>query len=270
MPFRFFDIHAHVHGTEYDTNRGELIARCAQEGVGIITVGTDYKESEAAVSCASLYENAWATVGIHPVDKVENFDYDQLKQIASQKKVVAIGECGLDYYWPAHDGWKNGEGEEKARQKELFEQQIQLAVELDLPLMIHGRPTKKSMDAYEDILNVLSSYQKKYGLKVRGNVHFFAGTLFIAQQFWDMGFTTSFTGVITFTHDYDDVVRSAPLSMLMAETDSPYATPVPHRGRRNEPLYVEYVYTKIAQLKDVGLAEVKSAFRENIKRIFGI
>lgn len=265
-----FDIHAHIHGSEYDADRDNVVSECLKQGIGIITVGTDYSESEKAVQSASLYENVWATVGIHPVDKVLSFEYEKLKHIASHQKVVAIGECGLDYYWPAHDGWKTGEKFEKERQKQLFERQIELAIELDLPLMIHGRPTKKSMDAYEDILNVLSSYQKKYGLKVRGNVHFFAGTLFIAQQFWDMGFTTSFTGVITFTHDYDDVVRSAPLSMLMAETDSPYATPVPYRGRRNESLYVEYVYTKIAQLKDVGLAEVKSAFRENIQRIFGV
>lgn len=270
MSFRFFDIHAHVHGSGYDTTRNELIAQCVQEGVGIITVGTDYRESEAATLCASQYENVWATVGIHPVDKVENFEYDRLKEIASRQKVVAIGECGLDYYWPSHDGWKTGEGVEKKRQKELFEQQIKLAVELKLPLMIHGRPTKKSMDAYEDILSIIKKYKEIHGEVVRGNIHFFAGTLAIAEQFWALGFTTSFTGVVTFSRDYDEVIKAAPLAMLMAETDSPYATPAPYRGTPNTPLFASLIYQKIADLKDTSLEVIQRQFEENRKRIFSI
>ena len=270
MQYQFFDIHAHVHGVEYSATRDELIAHCRNVGIGIITVGTNYKESEAAVTCALKCENVWATVGMHPVDKIENFDYDCLKAIAQNKKVVAIGECGLDYYWPAHDAWKTGEEFEKNRQKELFEKQIKLAVELNLPLMIHGRPTKKSMDAYEDILIILKKYQEIHGEKVRGNVHFFAGTLFIAEQFWALGFTTSFTGVITFSHDYDEVIKAAPLSMLMAETDSPYATPVPYRGTPNTPLFVPLIYQKIAELKNITIQEVQSQFEENRRQVFGI
>lgn len=268
MQYQFFDIHAHVHGKEYDTNREELIVQCTKDGVGIITVGTDYEESEAAVACASKYEHVFATVGVHPVDKIETFDYDRLKTLAQNSKVVAIGECGLDYYWPAHDEWKTGEEFEKNRQKELFEKQIELAVELDLPLMIHGRPTKKSMDAYEDILFILEKYHNIHSNKVRGNVHFFAGTLSIAKQFWALGFTTSFTGVITFSHDYDGVIQAAPLSMLMAETDSPYATPVPHRGKPNTPLFVSLIYQKIAELRNVSLLEVQKHFEENRKQVF--
>jgi TatD DNase family protein len=270
MQYQFFDIHAHVHGAEYDTTRDELITQCEKKKIGIITVGTDYEESESAVSCAFRYENVWATVGIHPVDKIENFDYERLKTIAQNKKVVAIGECGLDYYWPTHNGWKMGEKIEKARQKELFEKQIQLAVDLDLPLMIHGRPTKKSMDAYEDILIIVKRYREIYSEKVRGNVHFFAGTLSVAEQFWALGFTTSFTGVITFTHDYDEVIRAAPLTMIMAETDSPYATPVPHRGTSNTPLLVPLIYQKIAELKNISLEEIQKQFQENRMRIFGV
>lgn len=270
MQYQFFDIHAHVHGAEYDASRGELIAQCAKEGIGIITVGTDYEESKAAVACALQYENVWATVGIHPVDKIESFDHERLKVIAQNKKVVAIGECGLDYYWPAHDGWKTGEEFEKARQKELFEKQIELAIELDLPLMIHGRPTKKSMDAYEDILSVIKKYREIHGEKVRGNVHFFAGTLPVAERFWALGFTTSFTGVITFTHDYDEVIKAAPVTMIMAETDSPYATPVPHRGTPNTPLFVPLIYQKIAELKNILIEEVQSQLEENRKRVFGV
>lgn len=270
MHYQFFDIHAHVHGAEYDATREQLIAHCAEAGIGIITVGTDYEESEAAVSCAEKNENVFATVGIHPVDKIASFDYGRLKTIAQNKKVVAIGECGLDYYWPAHDGWKMGEEFEKLRQKEIFEQQIELAIELSLPLMIHGRPTKKSMDAYEDILRIIKKHQETYGEKVRGNVHFFAGNLDIAQQFWALGFTTSFTGVITFTHDYDEVIQAAPLSMLMTETDSPYATPVPHRGTQNTPLFVPLIYQKIADLKNITTEDVQNQFEENRKRVFGV
>lgn len=270
MKYTFFDIHAHVHGKEFDSTRDELIQSCIQNAVGIFTVGTDYEESERAVQCALQYENVFATVGIHPVDKVEAFDYERLKSLATNKKVVAIGECGLDYYWPAHDGWKSGEVFEKNRQKELFEQQIALAIELNLPLMIHGRPAKKSMDAYEDIIEILKKFKEKHGDFVRGNVHFFAGTLAIAKEFWGLGFTTSFTGVITFAHDYDEVIKNAPLEMLMAETDSPYATPVPHRGTTNTPLFVNFMYEKIAELKNLSLEEVQKRFDENRKRVFGV
>lgn len=265
-----FDIHAHIHGSEFDANRDGLVKQAKEKNIGIITVGTDYEESARAVACAEKYENVFATVGIHPVDKILSFQKDVLTLHARHPKVVAIGECGLDYYWPAHHGWIDGEVQEKTRQKELFERQIELAIELHLPLMIHGRPTKKSMDAYEDILTILKKYKNIYDTKVRGNIHFFVGSLAIAEQFWGLGFTTSFTGVITFTHEYDEVVRAAPLSMLMAETDSPYATPVPHRGMQNTPLFVPLIYQKIATIRDVAVDEVVAQLTQNRKRIFGI
>lgn len=270
MSYQFFDIHAHIHGADFDLSRDELLSECARKEIGVITVGTDYKESEMATLCARTYKNVWATVGVHPVDTITPFDYTCLKGLALAEKVVAIGECGLDYYWPAHDGWKTGEVFEKARQQELFEKQIELAVELGLPLMIHGRPTKKTMDAYADIITILQKYKKLHGEKVRGNVHFFAGTLDIAKKFWEMDFTTSVTGVITFTRDYDLLIQEAPLSMLMAETDSPYATPAPHRGTQNTPLFVPLVYQKIAELKSIPLETVQKQFEENRRRVFGI
>lgn len=270
MKYAFFDIHAHVHGNEYNDDRAKIVHQCEEGSIGFFTVGTDYAESEHAVACASKYKNVFATVGIHPVDKIEEFDYEKLKHLAIQEKVVAIGECGLDYYWPAHDGWKSGEEFEKNRQRELFESQINLALELNLPLMIHGRPTKKSMDAYEDIIQMLKLFKEKHGDALRGNIHFFAGTLAIAREFWDLGFTTSFTGVITFTNDYDEVIKNALLTMLMAETDSPYATPVPFRGIRNTPILVRHVYEKIAELKNISLNEVQIQFDHNRKRVFGV
>ena len=270
MKYAFFDIHAHIHGDEFNSGREALVQSCLQDSIGFFTVGTDYSESERAVQCALQYENVFSTVGIHPVDKVEVFDYERLKHLATNQKVVAIGECGLDYYWPAHHNWKDGEEFEKNRQKELFESQINLAAELNLPLMIHGRPTKKCMDAYEDIIKILKGFKEKYGSLLRGNVHFFAGDLSTAKEFWDLGLTTSFTGVITFTHDYDEVIKNAPLEMLMAETDSPYATPVPHRGTTNTPLFVKFVYQRIAELKNINIEEVQKQFNENRKRVFGV
>jgi TatD DNase family protein len=185
--------------------------------------------------------------------------------MATHPRVVAIGECGLDYYWPEHDKWLNGMVEEKKRQHELFEAQIALALKVDKPLMIHGRPSKGSMDAYEDILEILKNHPG-----IRGNVHFFVGDTYMAKQFLDIGFTMSFTGVLTFTHDYDDVVRYIPADSLMSETDAPYVAPTPHRGKRNEPAYVAETVRAIARIR--GEDEEVSAHRlaANAGRVFDI
>lgn len=265
----YFDIHAHIHGSEYDADRDEVVRRAYEKGVSIITVGTDYEESQKAVMCAEKYDSVYATVGIHPVDKIVEFDREKLCALVSHKKVVAIGECGLDYFWPSKGGWATGEAFEKNRQKELFMNHIRLAHELHVPLMIHGRPSQKSMDAYEDILTCLDEAEKE-GMCILGNVHFFVGTLDIAKRFWDKGCTTSFTGVITFTDEYNEVIRSAPDYALMAETDAPYVTPVPYRGTRNESQHVRYVYEKIAELRGVSVAHCAEMLANNRKRIFGI
>jgi TatD DNase family protein len=190
--------------------------------------------------------------------------------MAEYPRVVAIGECGLDYYWPADGGWVNGEMEEKKRQAELFKRQIAIAVAVDKPLMIHGRPTKGSMDAYEDILVILKEAKRTHGNRVRGNIHFFVGTLPIAEQFFALDFTISFTGVITFARDYDEVIRSAPIDRIMSETDSPYVAPVPYRGKRNEPMYVQEVVKKIAEIRGEDFEIVRKALVANALRTFKI
>lgn len=231
--------------------------------VGAIIVGTDSDMSEQAIALANEYDFLWATVGIHPTDNQrEQFDEAKYLALASHEKVVAIGECGLDYYWPAHDGWVAGEEQEKTRQKELFSQHIALAERLHKPLMIHGRPTKGSMDAYEDMLDVLTSHA------VSGNVHFFVGNTDIAKRFLDSGFTLSFTGVLTFTHDYDDIARSVPLNRVLVETDAPYVAPVPHRGTRNSPLYVRYTYEALARIKGISTAECVAQVIQNADTLF--
>ena len=143
-------------------------------------------------------------------------------------------------------------------------------MELGKPLMLHGRPSKGSMDAYQDMLHILDNLKKEFGTKLRGNVHFFVGNIDIAQRFVELGFTMSFPGVITFSKDYDDVVRYLPLTMIHAETDSPYASPSPYRGQRNSPMYVQEIVAKISVLRTEPLEEVRVKLLENVRRMFAV
>lgn len=245
----------------------------AKEGeTAMINVGTQKDTSKAAVDLAHKYPDiAWATIGLHPIhtsksfhdkkelgdegkdftSRGEDFDYDYYLDLGKDKKVVGIGECGLDYYRLTE--------ETKKKQYEVFIKQIELANELDKPLMLHIR------EAYDDAIALIKAHAK-----VRGDVHFFAGDWSIAKQFLDLGFTLSFTGVLTFTHDYDEVIKSTPLDMLITETDSPYITPVPLRGKRNEPVNVKYVVEKIAELKGLKVDEVREQVVKNAKKVFNI
>jgi TatD DNase family protein len=265
---RYIDVHSHIHDIAFDEDRDALVSEMKEKGFATITVGTDSIESKKAVECAEKYENVWATVGMHPVDnRNEEYDKEVYKKFLMHPKVVALGECGLDYFrMKEHEGNKDAEVD---RQQRLFIKQIELAVECDKPLMLHGRP-EEGMDAYEDMLHILENAKAKYGDKVRGNAHFFVGSMDIARRFNELGFTVSFSGVITFAKMYEEVVRSVPLEMMHAETDSPYATPVPHRGERNMPLYVEHVYEKIAEIKGVTKEEVRAQLVENAKSMFGL
>ncbi len=173
------------------------------------------------------------------------------EELGKSPRVIAIGECGLDYF--------RLEEKTKEVQKEAFIQQIELANTLGKPLMLHIR------NAYDDALEVLKAHAK-----VKGDVHFFAGDWATAKKFLDFGFTLSFTGVVTFTHDYDEVIKNAPLDMLLSETDAPYVTPAPHRGKRNEPAYVELVVRKIAEIRGEDFEKVSQQILENACRVFGI
>ncbi len=250
MP-EFIDIHSHVNFPEYDADRDEVISRALAAGTWMINVGTDKEASASAVELANKYEKGvYAIVGLHPTHTGELFDYDFYKKLASNDKVVAIGECGLDYF--------RADPSTAGNQKEVFQAQINLAKELDLPLMLHIR------NAYKDAYDIL-----KANPGVRGNVHFFAGTVDEARMFLELGFTLSFTGVITFARDYDEVIKYVPLDMIMSETDCPYVTPAPHRGKRNEPVYVSEVVKKIAEIKGENVDVVKKAIISNASRLFG-
>jgi len=192
-------------------------------------------------------------------------DKDAYRELLKNPKVVGIGECGLDYYRCTPESIE--------KQKAGFIAQIELANEFDKPLMLHIRSGSTSnspqaipgLNAYQDALEILKEHAK-----VKGDVHFFAGTPKEAKDFVDFGFTLSFTGVITFTHDYDEIIRNTPLDMLMTETDAPYVTPVPHRGKRNEPAYVQEITKKIAEIKGLPENEVAEQIIKNAQRVFGI
>jgi len=269
MEFRYFDAHTHVNFVAYKDDREEVILRARDAGVGMNIVGTQKDTSADAVALAEKYEHVYATIGLHPIhtsksyhdvkelgeggkeftSRGEVFDAAAYEALARSPRVIAIGECGLDYY--------RVEESTKDVQIQAFVEHIELANKLGKPLMLHIR------NAYEDALEVLKAHAK-----VKGDVHFFAGNWETAKKFLDFGFTLSFTGVLTFTHDYDEVVRNAPLDMLISETDAPYVTPVPHRGKRNEPSYVAEVVRAIARIRGEDEEKVRGQVIENVKRVF--
>lgn len=260
MEQRFVDIHSHLCDPAFDGDRETVIARMGESGIRAIAVGTDTLSSQKVSALAMEHRAVFACIGIHPEDgKGETFTEEVFAPML-HSKVVAVGECGLDYY---------REPKDKVYEEErtTFEAQIAFAVQHDLPLMLHVRPSKKTIDAYEDTLAILSSWKKQHP-SLRGNSHFFAGDTQIAKQLFDLDFTISFTGVITFTNDYDEVIQYAPLERIHAETDAPYVTPAPFRGERNEPLYVSRVIARIAQIKGLEEVEVQKALLENADTLF--
>ena len=275
MEPQYFDVHAHVQFKAYDEDRDEAIVRALESGVHMMNVGTQKDTSQLAIDLAKKYlaegkPGLYAAIALHPVhtskshhdaqelgeegkaftSRGEVFDMEFYENLAQHDVVKAIGECGLDYYRLEED---------TARlQKEVFIQHIELANKVNKPLMLHIR------NAYKDALEILKRHAK-----VKGDVHFFAGTWEEAQEFLALGFTLSFTGVVTFTHDYDEVVRNTPLDMILSETDCPYITPTPFRGRRNEPMHVREIVKAIARIKGEDEEKVRLQLVENAKRVFG-
>lgn len=267
MP-EYIDIHSHISFPDFDADREAVIGRMKEKNIWAIDVGTDFKNSKKAAKDAAANDGIFSSAGLHPTDDGnEDFDAAVYKKLFTNPKVVAVGECGLDYFRLDENNQASQKSKvesEKQRQKKIFEMQIELALELDKPLMIHCR------NAYADLLEILRSYSAARDSKLRGNMHFFAGSWETAKKFLDLGFTLSFTGVITFARDYDEVIKNAPLDMIMAETDSPLVAPVPHRGKRNEPLYVAEVVRKIAQIRGEEFDKTREQILKNSLRVFGI
>lgn len=286
MP-KYIDIHSHTNFKVYDEDRDAVISRALESDTWMINIGTQYDTSKKAVEISDKYdEGVYAIIGLHPIhtgasfhdeselgiegkefiSRGEIFDKEKYRELAKNKKVVAIGECGLDYYHMDESSIE--------KQKTAFIAQIELANELGLPLMLHVRNNEDdtSRNAYDEALNILKQYAK-----LKGDVHFFAGTLKDAKGFIDFGFSISFTGAITYPQrkngkgcDYAEVIRNIPLEMIMTDTDCPYVAPIPHRGKRNEPSYVREIVKKIAEIKNLGDEEVASQIILNAKRLFDI
>ena len=283
MKYTHIDTHTHLNLSAFNEDREEVLVRTKAEGVAHINVGTKESTSQKAVEIAESNEGAWAIVGLHPIQttpdyhdeetvgengqpftsKGEEFNSAFYRELAKSKKVVGIGECGFDYF---HCGTETYEVQERE-----FIKQIELANELNLPLMIHTRDPKPGAESptgrsvYEDVYQTLKQYAK-----VKGNVHFYAGTYEQAKKLFELGFTVSFTGVITFAKVYEEVVKDVPLDLMHAETDSPYVAPVPHRGKRCEPIYVKEVVNKIAEIKNLPLEEVQQQLLKNAEQLYGI
>jgi len=256
----FFDIHSHINFLDYGKDLPEVLQRMKEKKVWTITVGADLMTSRSAVECADKNKGVFASIGKHPLeDPSAPFDEKAFEELVVHPKVVAVGECGLDY-------GKTGvvDNAEKTRQKKAFEMQIDFAVRHCKPLMLHVR------NAHEDVLNILLSKNREFGDKLRGNVHFFSGSTEIEKKYLDLGFSVSFTGVITFVKDYNEAVAYASLDMIMSETDAPFVAPIPYRGKRNEPVYVEQVVKKMAEIKGKTAEEMQKILVENAFRIFNI
>jgi TatD DNase family protein len=255
--YKYFDTHAHLDMKDYDEDREELIKKLQEENIGVIAIGTDKKSSFEAVDLANQYENVYATIGYHPTDTQKEFKAEDFEELVLDKKVVGVGECGLDFF-----RLKGDFETESQKQKENFKKQIDFAVQNDLPIIVHCR------DAHQEVIEILEAKKQELGDKLRGVIHFFSGGLEEAKKYLDLGFYFSFGGVLTSTDAYDEVFRFIPIEKILPETDSPFVAPVPYRGKRNEPIYVKEVYKRMAELKNVNLEEIKKVFMENISSLF--
>lgn len=252
-----FDTHCHVNDEAYDADREAMLQRAFDAGVTyMMCPGTDIPTSASAVALTHQYTQVYAAVGIHPEEaaKATPESFEQIRHwIKTEPKVVAIGEVGLDYHWPepTHD-----------IQQDVFIEQVKLAAELHVPIDIHDR------EAHGDTLDIL----RKYGTGVRGVFHCYSGSLEMAEELIGMGFYIGFTGTMVFpkSKKLKRIVSEIPMDRILIETDCPYLTPPPYRGKRNEPAYVQYVAAEIARLRDVDEAYVQQQTLENGKRIFNM
>jgi len=282
----FIDTHAHLNFREFEEDYQEVIKRAFESGIeGIINVGSNLKNSYRAIAIAKRYKKGvWAAVGAHPIHIVGGYglftqdgtrpslimdDYemetygelvsiDSFEEAIRENKVVAIGEIGLDYFvYP--EKIKRGQRINKEIQKDCFSLFLQMSREAKLPVIMHSR------ESMPDFLKIL---QKQHNIK--GVVHCFPGGLDEAKKILELGLYISFTGLITFARDWDRVIKYIPLERFLIETDCPFMTPEPYRGKRNEPAYVTEVAKKIAELKNLSLEKVARKTTENARDLFGL
>lgn len=283
------DTHAHVNFSAFKDDAQEVIKKSLDDSTWMILVGSDYKTSKKALDIANRYEKGvYAAIGLHPMHtheveaegedyKIkthsEEFNHDLYEKLAKFEKVIAVGEIGLDYY---HISSSQDINLIKGEQKEIFLKQLKMARVLDLPVIIHCR------QAHDDMVALLKDFKiKNRELFPRdasgvgtsrpwGVMHCFSGNEDLAWQYFSLGLLISFTGLITFSKQWDDLIRKLPSTKFLVETDCPYMTPEPFRGKRNEPVLVKYVAQRIAEIKNLSPERVAEITTQNAKELFNI
>ncbi len=249
---KIFDSHAHYDDERFDIIIDELLPKINSMGVErIINCGCDNETNQKCLAIADKYPFVYSAVGIHPCSIDSGTTINNIREFAKHKKCVAIGEIGLDYYW---------EPEKKDEQKVILKKQLELAKELDLPVIIHDR------DAHGDVLEILKEYKPK------GVVHSFSGSVEMAEEILKLGMYLGIGGVITFNNakKLPEVVEMLPLDRLLLETDAPYLTPVPYRGKTNHSEMIYLTAQKIAEIKNLKLEEILKISYQNATKLFGI
>ena len=251
------DSHVHLDDRRYNNDRDRIIKGLKDDGVElVINIGAALKTSIASVSLAEKYDNVYATVGVHPhsAKEVDDSTLEILKSFASREKVIAIGEIGLDFHY---------DNSPRDVQRKWFKKQLDLAKEVDLPVVIHSR------SATQETFDIIKEAQDG---KLRGVLHCYSDSVEIALEYLKLGFYISLAGPVTFNNArvLKEVAKIVPLDRLLIETDSPYLTPTPNRGKRNEPAYVRYVAAEIAELREMSCDELIKATNKNTKKLFGI
>lgn len=282
----FIDTHSHVNFSDFKEDADSVIRRALDNDIWMVIVGSEYKTSGRALTYANKYEKGvYAAVGLHPIHlesmyvenddgegeysfntRGEEFNYETYEKLAKFQKVVAIGEIGLDYY---HLDPTKDVRAVKQKQKQVFVEQLLLARRLGLPAIIHCR------QAHDDMLAILQDFKKNYPELTPSDhpwavMHCFSGDEDLAWKYFNLGLLISFTGLITFSRQWEDLIRKVPLEKIMTETDSPYMTPEPYRGQRNEPLLVQYVTAKIAEIKGMKFDRVQDITFDTARKFFKI
>lgn len=251
-----FDSHAHYDDEQFNEDRGELLKSLKDNGVvGIINCGSSLEGLEMSVKLSQEYDFVYAAAGIHPenADEFSESVKKRIEELAEAKKIVAVGEIGLDYYWE--------ENPPKEVQKQVFRAQMDIAKKYDLPVIIHDR------DAHGDTLEIMKEYSG-----VTGVVHCFSGSVEFAKECIKLGYYIGVTGVVTFKNSkvIKEVVKNIPIERLLVETDCPYMAPTPHRGKRNQSDYIEYIMKEIADIKGLTVEEISKFTIFNTKSLFKI
>ena len=252
--YKIFDTHAHYDDEAFDVDREELIEELHNNGVvGILDCASSYESIDKVCDIVNRWDFIYGALGIHP-ENADEFNDDVLNEIKEKikanKKIIAVGEIGLDYYWD--------ENPPREVQREVFRKHMELAKELNLPVVIHDR------DAHEDTLNIMKEFPE-----VKGTVHCFSGSVEFARECLKLGYYIGITGVITFKNAKKlvNVVKEVPLDRLLVETDCPYMAPEPNRGKRNKSDYIEFIIEKIAEIKEIDPKQLNIQVNENFERL---